>query len=369
MTGVDAAAAASSKQPKNASDGKSKGQKKKKAKKEKPPGTSIVDENTEPNDVVEALLREFMYRKGLGHILDAFDESRPRGDKTINSVKAIYKALNLEEIYARMREADKGVSVFEVLVAHSFKKPEEDAGAAKAGGNRDDAAASVKIEELEEKVRELEESLHDAREDGARAEKELADLRRKFELQKNELQQLQSEKNGGGGDDDNAGGEALSTPQRSRFGLTALPTLSGQKKDPLADGGVVVGKGVLKVNTNKGKKTPPGQKKAVKFVDNEEWLKVEDVRKAASVRSRHPWWCLTCFTCLRERGGGRQGGGRQSDADRERPRGRGAEAAESNPSLHVSSLVLLICFCRHLQQRSSRCYRWFTIATLTPPRF
>ena len=34
--------------------------KKKGGKKEKPPGTSVVDGNTEPNDVVEALLREFM---------------------------------------------------------------------------------------------------------------------------------------------------------------------------------------------------------------------------------------------------------------------------------------------------------------------
>lgn len=67
----------------------------------------------------------FRYRKGLGRILESFDEARPRGDKTINSVKAIYKALHLDEIYARMREVDKGVSVFEVLVAHSFKSPDD----------------------------------------------------------------------------------------------------------------------------------------------------------------------------------------------------------------------------------------------------
>ena len=116
--------------------------KKKKPKREKPPGTSVVDENTEPNDIVEALLREFMYRKGLGNILEAFDVARPRGDKTINSVKAIYVALQLQDIYKRMREEDKGVSVFEVLVAHSFKAPGGEDDAESKNNDSDSSASS-----------------------------------------------------------------------------------------------------------------------------------------------------------------------------------------------------------------------------------
>ena len=133
------------------------------------------------------------YRKGLGHILETFDEARPRGDKTINSVKAIYKALHLDEIYARMREEDKGVSVFEVLVAHAFKSP-DDAGAAGGGGGAAPAATPAgDVVALESKVSDLEAQLRTATEEREHAERSLATLKQKFVVQKKELDQTREQ--------------------------------------------------------------------------------------------------------------------------------------------------------------------------------
>lgn len=258
--------------------------KKKKPKREKPPGTSVVDENTEPNDIVEALLREFMYRKGLGNILEAFDVARPRGDKTINSVKAIYVALQLQDIYKRMREEDKGVSVFEVLVAHSFKAP----------GGEDDAESKNNDSDSSAKVEELQSKLEESAAENKRLADSLRELEAKVKAQQQELEELRKNAPSSPSTPSNAGNEGGVQTTPSRFGLLGLPSLAGQRKDPI-EGAVIIGKGLLKTKDAATKSN--GSKKSVRFHENDEWLKVDDALAASSVRSCVHATCVCRFCC------------------------------------------------------------------------